>query len=606
MSPLRRLMRYGAAHRRTTWLAATASVLNKIFDLAPPALIGAAVDVVVRREDSSLAHLGVVDPKHQLVLLTAITVLVWGLESAFEYAYARLWRNLAQAVQHELRLDAWRNVQRLGPEWFEERGTGGLVAILNDDVNQLERFLDTGATELLHVATTVVVVGLVFFVASPTVAALAFLPIPVILWGSFTFQRRIGPRYAAVRTQAGALASLLADDLAGMDTVRAFAAEAHETHRLDRLSRSYQAANQEAIRLSAAFTPLIRMAIVVAFGSSLLLGGWLALEGSMAVGTYSLLVFLTQRLLWPLTRLGATVDLYQRGMASAARVLDLLDAPVTLQSGTTRLLAVAGDIHLEGVDFAYAGRAPLFVGLDLELPAGRTLAIVGPTGAGKTSLLRMLLRVHDPTAGVVRLDGTDVRELDLGDLRRAIGLVSQPVFLFPGTVRENVSYGDPDAGPERVEAALRAAEAWEFVAALPQAWDTRIGEGGRKLSGGQLQRLAIARALLKDPALLLLDEATSAVDNETEAAIQRSLMRISGPGARASGGDRTTVIVAHRLSTIRHADHIVVLDGGRIVEQGNHDHLRAAGGLYSRLWAVQTGDAVGRLGHDRPGAHLDP
>lgn len=567
-------------------IAATSfSVLNKLFDLAPPALIGAAVDVVVRKEASVLASFGVVDVMDQLLVLALLTAVVWALESAFEYAYAVLWRNLAQTMQHNLRIDAYGHVQSLELAYFEDRTTGGLMAILNDDINQLERFLDGGANALLQVATTVIAVGAVFFGVSPTVAVLAFVPVPVILFGSFRFQARIAPRYAVVRERVSELNGMLANNLGGISTIKSFAAESREIDRLRASSDAYRDANREAIRMSSAFVPLIRMAILVGFIATLVWGGKLTLEGTLEVGSYSVLVFLTQRLLWPLTRLGETFDLYQRAMASTTRVLDLLDTPRGIESGTVVVQreAAAGALTLDGVSFAYSNGIVVLRGLSLEFAAGKTTAIVGATGSGKSTLVKLLLRLYDPTSGAVRLDGADLRSLELGSLRDAIGLVSQDVFLFQGTVFENIAYGRPDATREEVIEAARVAEALGFIEALSDGFETVVGERGQKLSGGQRQRISIARAVLKDPPVLILDEATSAVDNETEAAIQRSLERI------AVG--RTTILIAHRLSTIRRADRIYVLGEGEVLEEGTHEELVANGRAYAGLWSVQTGVA---------------
>lgn len=583
-SPLPRLLAYAGPHRREVLWATACSVLNKLWDLAPPVLIGAAVDVVVKREDSLLASWGLVDPAAQLTALAIGTVIIWGLESVFEYLYQNLWRNLAQTLEHELRLDAYGHVQDLDLAWYSEQPRGALLAVLNDDVNQLERFLDGGANDLLQVGTTVVVVSLVFFGISPALAALAMLPIPVILWGSFVFQRRIAPRYARVRESVAALSALLTNNLAGITTIKAFVAEERELERLAVVSEAYRSANREAIRLSASFIPLVRMAIVVGFVATLVHGGNLALRGELAVGAYSVLVFLTQRLLWPLTRLGATVDLYQRAMASTARILDLIDTPVTIVEGERELTAPRGEITFEGVTFAYPDRDPVLTDFNLTIPAGSTLGVVGSTGSGKTTLVRLLLRFFDTQAGRVLLDGVDVRELRLSSLRGSVAYVGQQVFLFPGTVAENIRYGRPDADDADVQQAAAQAEATGFVEALPGTWDAPIGEGGNKLSGGQRQRLSIARAVLEDAPVLVLDEATSAVDNETEAAIQRSLARV--------GEGRTVVAIAHRLSTIRRADRIVVMEQGRIVESGTHEELLAAAGRYAALWAVQTGEGA--------------
>ncbi len=584
--PIRRLWEYAVGHRRRIIAATSFSILNKAFDLAPPILIGTAVDVVVRREDSMLSGFGIADTRDQLIVLAILTFIIWLLESLFEYLHSIWWRNLAQTIQHELRIDAYAHTQTLDMRFFEDRSTGGLMAILNDDINQLERFLDGGANNLLQVATTVILVGIGFFGIAWQVAWMAFIPIPLILWGSFRFQRRIAPRYAAVRDQVGVLNGQLSNNLAGIATIKSFTTEDREVARIAAESELYQSANRRAIRLSSAFSPLIRIVILTGFTATLLVGGFRALDGQLAVGAYSVMVFLTQRLLWPLTRLGETFDLFQRAMASTNRVLDLLAIRPIITSGATPLPrgAVDGHLKFDRVDFAYVDGYPVLDSVDIDMPAGHTIAIVGATGAGKTTIIKLLLRFYDPTGGKVDLDGHSLSELDLEDLRSAIGLVSQDVFLFHGTVRENIAYARPDASMEDIVSAAAVAEAHEFIEGLPQGYDTIVGERGQKLSGGQRQRLSIARAVLADPPILILDEATSSVDNETEAAIQRSLERISV--------DRTTIVIAHRLSTIRNADRIYVLDGGKVVEQGTHEHLVATDGLYASLWKVQTGQAV--------------
>ena len=334
VGPLRRLAEHTSSHKKTIRLASACSIINKIWDLAPPLLIGLAVDVVVLQEDSFLAGMGVIDPWNQLILLSIVTFAVWGFESLFEFFYGVLWRNLAQTVQHELRLDTFNHVQKQGMGWFDERQRGDILAILNDDINQLERFLDKGANDLLQVSTTVVVVGAIFIAISWKVALFAVLPIPIIVWGSFRYQRSLEPKYALVRDSAGKMNALLENDLAGMSTIQSFTAEDRESARVKDLSEDYREANRSAIRLSAAFTPLIRMAILCGFTATLLLGGWLTLEGTLAIGAYSVLVFMTQRLLWPLTRLGETFDLYQRAMASSTRVLDVLESPMEIEDGT--------------------------------------------------------------------------------------------------------------------------------------------------------------------------------------------------------------------------------------------------------------------------------
>jgi len=585
VGPFRRLLSHMKDHRKTIRLASLCSVTNKIWDLAPPLLIGLAVDVVVLKEDSFLASMGYSDPWNQLILLSVLTFAIWGLESLFEYFYGVLWRNLAQTVQHELRLDTFNHVQKQGMGWFDERQKGDILAILNDDINQLERFLDKGANDLLQVSTTVLVVGAIFLFISWEVALFAIIPIPLIVWGSFKYQRSLEPKYADVRNAAGKMNALLENDLSGMSTIQSFTSEEIEVDRVRNLSDDYREANRKAIRLSAAFTPLIRMAILCGFTATLLLGGWYTLEGDLAVGAYSVLVFMTQRLLWPLTRLGETFDLYQRAMASSTRVLDVLTSEIEISEGAftpERDMIENSEIIFENVDFSYTGRDNTFSDLSLTLSAGKTTGIVGSTGAGKTTLTRLLLRFAQPNSGRIVWAGKGIDEWSLKHLRSSIALVEQHITLFPTSILENIRYGDANATDEEVYEAAKIAEVSEFVNTLPEKWDTMVGEGGYRLSGGQRQRLAIARAVLKNAPLLILDEATSAVDNETEAALQRSIELV--------GKDRTTVIIAHRLSTIRGANTILVMDNGKIVERGTHDDLIQKEGIYQKLWKVQTGE----------------
>ena len=565
------------------------SLLNKLCDVAPELLIGAAVDIVVKGQggQSFVGRMfGIEDRFEQLTVLVIATVLIWIAESATEYFAVISWRNLAQTIEHEARMDAYRHVQTLEMAYFEDRTSGGLMTVLNDDVNQLERFLDLGPHKLIITAANVVFVGIVFLVVSPLLALLAFMPIPVIVAGSLRYQSRLEPRYAKVRQAAGTIGDTLTNGVGGIATIKAYNAEDSEVERVRVDSDGYREANRDAIRYSTAFNPLIRMAVLTGFTMTLIVGGRSALRGDLAIGVFSMLVYMTQRLLWPLTALGETLDLYQRAMASCRRIFGLLATEPTILPGTRDLpLPVRGAVRFDNVRFAYSDQTgEVIKGVSLDVPAGETHAIVGATGSGKSTIIKLLLRLYEPTSGQITLDSEPINELTFTSLRGATGFVSQDVFLFHGTIRDNLTYGKPDATDAELRRAAELAEISTFIDSMPDGYDTLVGERGQKLSGGQRQRLTIARAILRDPAILLLDEATSAVDNETEAAIQRSLAKVSA--------NRTTIVIAHRLSTVRYADRIHVMEAGAVIETGTHDELVARGGLYAALWRVQTGEAA--------------
>lgn len=584
LHPLTRLIRYSHSHRKLIKLAIFSSMLNKFFDLAPPVLIGIAIDVVVRQESSLIASFGFPDVNDQLIILSILTLIIWTLESLFDYLSKWFWRNLAQVIEHELRMDAYGHLQKLELEYFEDRQTGGLMAILNDDINQLERFLDIGANNIIQVSTTIVVIGIAFFLLSPEVAWMGMLPMPFVLLFSFKFQSFMGSKYSDIRDRVSILNGQLSNNLTGISTIKSYTAENFEHERIRGSSEDYQRSNQNAIAWSSAFSPLIRMIIVVGFTAMLLFGGMQAAKGDLEAGAYSVMIFLTQRLLWPLTGLGETFDQYQRAMASTTRVLNMLDTPCQIQSGAVPLPTanISGAIMFSDVNFSYKQREHVLRDFNVDIQPGQTVAFVGATGAGKTTLVKLILRFYDPQSGSILLDGMNIKSLKLMDLRAAIGLVSQDVFLIDGSVKENIAYGQPNASLEQIMEAAKIAEIHEFVESLPNRYETLVGERGQKLSGGQRQRVSIARAIMKDPPILIFDEATSSVDNETEAAIQRSLEWVTA--------DRTTVIIAHRLSTIRNADRIYVLENGRTIEEGTHDELVDNDGLYSHLWRVQTGE----------------
>ena len=582
-NPIVRLYLNLRDERKLLFFAFLSSIINRILDLAPPVIIGLAVDIVVKEQNSWIGSFGIKDVPFQLVFLAFASGIVWSGESFFQYLYSVLWRNIAQISQHKLRIKAYDHIQKLDMQFFDRDNTGRLLSILNDDINQLERFLDHGANEIIQLFVSVLIIGGTMLLVAPKIAIFAFIPIPFIFWGSIRFQKRLAPKYKDVRSKAGLLASRLNNNLGGILTIKSFTTEKWELNRLNKESLSYQKSNKSAIKLSSAFIPLIRFAILFAFIAILLIGGFQVWNKTLNVGTYSFLVFITQRLLWPLTTLGHVLDDFQRSLASINRVVDLIDTPIEIKDGNKKidLKTINGEIIFKNIFFNYLGRKSTISGINFKVPAKTTIGIVGLTGSGKSTLIKLLLRIYDTNKGTISIDGIPIKDIKLKELRKCISLVSQETYLFHGTVKENIAYGSSNSSFKDLVKASKIAEAHKFIEQLPDGYRTIVGERGQRLSGGQRQRIALARAVLKDAPILILDEATASVDNETEVLIQKSLSKITK--------ERTTLVIAHRLSTIKNADNIIVMDKGKIIESGKHDFLLKNKNVYSDLWNVQVG-----------------
>ena len=578
------LIRYIRPWRAKTRFAALCSTLNKIFDIAPEVLIGVAVDLVVEKENSFVASLGFASIESQVLFLGLITFIIWALESLFQYIYSIQWRGLAQMVEHEVRVSAYDHSQRLGLSWHEEQATGNITAILNDDVNQLERFLNDGVNQIIQVFVSTICIGFIFFYISPLIASIAVLPVPIIFLVSFLFQKKLSPKYKNVRDKVGALNSSVFNNLIGIQTIKSFMTFKHEKGRVSELSKEYQKENIGAISISSAFVPVIRMGVLAGFLGTILIGSHMALSGTLAVGSYSVLVFLTQRFLWPFTTLGTLVDDFERSMASSQRIFDLLNTDVHIPEpkNPTKLDNLRSDILFDSISFNYPGGQTLFHEFSMHIKNGTSVGIVGDTGSGKTTLAKLLLRLYDPVSGAIKIGYSDIKDVSIESLRNKIGVVNQETFLFDGSIRKNIAYGNKDCEENDIIRAAEQSQCTEFISSLSDGYDTIIGERGQKLSGGQKQRLAIARAIVRQPDILIFDEATSSVDNKTERLIQKTFMDIKQ--------DRTMIIIAHRLSTIRNCDNIFVIKNSRIHEQGKHDELmKNSNSFYAELWNIQTG-----------------
>jgi len=584
--PVLRLLPYIRADGRLFSLALGASVINKILDLMPPVLVGWVIDSLANRGPAFIHTLAGSSSAGLALVLGGLGIGIFLGESVFQWLYQRNFMLLAQKVQHNLRVDTYGRLQEREIAFFENQRTGETMAMLGDDINQLERFLNNGFNDLFQLLVMCIFASFVFFSTSLELAVAGLLPVPLIIWGSVFYRRLIGSRYVRVRQAVGDLLSRLENNISGMLVIKSFTAEKWEKERVSRESRAYQDANYQAIRLSALYVPIIRMVVALGFGAVLALGSYRILTGSSDLTAGELVLFgmLIQRVLWPLTRLGQTFDEFERANASARRTFGLFDTASTIRSPAVpvRPEKISGRITFDSVHFAYRPELPVLQGLSFDLKPGAMLGIAGTTGAGKSTLVKLLLRLYDPDQGQIKLDCTPLPALELEFLRRQIALVSQDVYLFHGTIRENVAYGLVDADTAAIRRAARQAAILDFIDELPEGLDTLVGERGIKLSGGQRQRLSLARALLKDAPVLVLDEATSSVDTETERLIQDHLHEFAG--------GRTTIVVAHRLSTIKHADSIIVIDRGRVVETGSHAELVALDRIYADLWRVQIGN----------------
>jgi ATP-binding cassette subfamily B protein len=587
---------YGKGQRLAFLVGLVSSVFARMLDLLPPLLLALAIDAVI--QDESGYNLLFVPEAWipagqggQLWLTAGLIAASFGFGAVFHYARNWGWNKFAQHVQHAVRTDTYETMQRLNMEFFADKQTGEMMSVLSNDVNRLEKFLNDGLNSSSRLIIMVVGIAAYLFVINWQLALVALLPVPIIAVFTKWFIETIQPKYADVRASVGSLNSRLENNLSGIQIIKTANTESYESDRVEDSSQDYLDANWDAIGTRITFFPGLRLVSGLGFVVTFVLGGLIVIGQAPAVFTVELttggfvaFIIYTQRFVWPMAQFGQIINIYQRAYASAERVFGLMETPGRLEEATDAppLEVTDGAVSYDDVAFGYGEDDPVLEDVTFDVSGGETVALVGPTGAGKSTVMKLLLRMYDPESGAVRIDGQDLREVQIPSIRRAIGYVSQETFLFYGTVRENIAYGTFDASDAEIRQAAEAAEAHQFIQNLPDGYDTMVGERGVKLSGGQRQRVAIARAMLKDPEILVLDEATSDVDTETEMLIQRSLDDLTS--------DRTTFAIAHRLSTIKDADTILVLEDGHIVERGSHEDLLAANGLYANLWAVQAGE----------------
>ncbi|GAB3324395.1 ABC transporter ATP-binding protein [Haloplanus salinarum] len=603
--PMVNLLAYARAYWPRLTLGVLAAFCTRFARLVPPILVATAIDRVINgpADPGLLATVGLLPAEpivgraarvallERLVLIAALAYL---LRSVTRFASRYLLQSSAQKIQRDLRNDTYDHLQRLSMDFFVDHQTGAMMSVLNSDVNRLEKFLNTEFRQVIRVVATVGGIAVVLWHYSPKLAAIALAPVPIIGLASGRFLTWIEPRYKSIRESVARLNTRLENNLGGAAVIKSFNRYGFERDRVAERSQDYHDEKVGALRIRRAFFAGLRLLTGVVFVLVLYVGGLDNIngaEGALTAGSFALFFLYLRRLYSPMRRVGKSANKYQLAKSSAERVFGLLgrEPTVTSPPDPYRPDDVDGDVTFEDVTFGYGDRAPVLRDVSLSVPAGATVGLAGTTGAGKSTLVKLLPRFHDVDSGAVRIDGVDVREYDLDALRDEIALVEQNPYLFSGTVAENIAYGDraalaaerdaDDAARDRVIEAAKAAEAHDFVTDLPAGYDTLVGERGVKLSGGQRQRLAIARALVNDPAIIVFDEATSDVDTETEERIQESLDRLVE--------DRTAFVIAHRLSTIRDADRIVVLEDGEIVESGSHADLLADEGDYAALWHAQ-------------------
>jgi ATP-binding cassette subfamily B protein len=588
--------RYGRGYVPEFIIGGVASVLARLMGLVPALVLGVAIDALfVGSQPFALPlvpdSLIPATTEGQFWFAVGVVGAVYVGSAVLTWVNSWAWNRFAQNLQHEVRVDTYDVVQRLRMGFFDEKQTGEIMSVLNNDVNQLESFLTNDLNTGIRLIVLVAGVGAFMTWLNAQLAAVALLSIPVLALASYVFVQRIGPKYGRVRASVGALNSRLENNIGGIEVVKAYGRESFERERVEDASGDYLDANWDAITTRIRFFPALRVITGFGYALTFLVGGYwilfgppLFFSGELQVGMLTTMLLYSRRFLWPMRQFGNVVNNYQYAYAAAERIVGLMNDPGTISEDddTVDPDDIDGRVGYEDVHFRYPGAEEDSVsGASFSADAGDFVGLVGPTGAGKTTLLKLLMRLYEPQEGAIRVDGRDISEYSLSGLRRHVGYVSQEPYLFQGTVRENVAYGIEATG-EEIREALAMAGAMEFIEELPDGIDTVVGERGVKLSGGQRQRVAIARAMLEDPEMLILDEATSHVDNETEVLIQRSLESLTA--------ERTTFAIAHRLSTVRDADEILVMDKGEIRERGTHEELLASEGLYANLWSVQVGE----------------
>jgi ABC-type multidrug transport system fused ATPase/permease subunit len=585
-----RLIRFLKPYRVQVAVAGILTLVTLAGDLMTPAALGWTVDRGLSKGRMDL-----------VVFYSLLLIALAGARSlaAFYQGYIQ---NLAgQSVVRDMRRLLYERLQYLPISFYRAMPTGQIMSRVTSDVEAVQEFVAWGFLFLSAASASFVGTLILLLLINWRLSLVVMIPIIplalVVVW----FDRRIGPAWEAVRGQMGRLTTVLQEAISGVRVVKAFAREGYETERFGAQNAAYQAKSMYRAGVEARSFPTMDLFMGLCFVVLAGYGGHQVARGELTLGLFFAYQWYLWGVIWPVRMMGWLLSILRQAMAAMPRLAEILDAPMTVSDAPAAvpLPPLRGEVRFEDVWFAFPDAPERYVlkGLNLVVEAGRTVAILGGTGSGKSSLINLIPRFYDVARGAVRIDGYDVRQVQLASLRRQIGIVPQETFLFSATVRENIAFGRPDATQEEVEAAARLAQAHDFIMALPKGYDTRVGERGIGLSGGQKQRIALARALLMNPAILILDEATSSVDTETEHEIQTALAPVMAA--------RTSIVIAQRLSTVKMADKVVVLKDGRVAEEGTHAELLAKGGEYARIyqWQFREQEELLEVGH--AAAHAD-
>jgi ABC-type multidrug transport system fused ATPase/permease subunit len=574
MSTLRRLLGFLRRYRRTLIVSLVLAWAAMGMTVAIPWLVGETVDAITRGDRPDILPLA--------IAILAAGLLRLGLTASRRLVAGRV----SLGVEYDLRNRVYSHLQALELGFFDAQQTGQLMSRATVDLQSIRFFLGYGLIFITQNALTIVLASAVMFAVKPWLAALALIPVPIVVLTAMRYNRRSRPALQEVQQRIAELTAEAEEGVSGIRIVKAFAREQHQLARFRRSVGRVFDQNLYSTRLRAFYTPLLGFLPNVGLAIVLLVGGREVINGGLSLGEFTAFYTYLLMLSFPMRMLGMALGMAQRAVASGNRLFEILDREPRIASppGAPSLPPGPGHVELRGVSLAYDGNEPAIEAVDLDVPAGSTVALVGPTGSGKTSLVALLARLYDATRGSVSIDGADVREVDVASLRSEIAFVADDSFLFSASVADNIAYARSDATREQIERAARRAQADGFVRSLPDGYETMVGERGLTLSGGQRQRIAIARALLVDPRILILDDATSSVDARTEALIREGL-------TEAMAG-RTTFVVAHRMSTISLADEVVVMDEGRVVDRGTHDELIARCPLYAEIAEKGLEDSV--------------